>query len=220
MSSKLSLIALMALGAGSLFAQESKLPVSIGVKVGIPVTELFRANNTGEFNGSLPGNYSSAVPRYEFGVSGEFHLPYGFRFELDGIYKRAGFDSTTPLIGGGSVYRPTTFNDIEIPGLFKKTVGLGHLRPFVEVGASMRHIATISQFTYGLGTLGTIDNNAVELRNRNTFGGVAGFGFTFKRGPFELSPEARYTRWANQTFTAPGLRTNLDQGDVLLGITF
>jgi hypothetical protein len=60
------------------------------------------------------------------------------------------------------------------------------------------------------------------LHNRNTFGGVAGFGLTFKRGPFELTPEARYTRWANQSFVGSlgSLRTNLDQGDVLLGISF
>ncbi|MBV9223254.1 MAG: hypothetical protein JOY85_04455 [Acidobacteriaceae bacterium] len=44
---------------------------------------------------------------------------------------------------------------------------------------------------------------------------------TFKRGPFELTPEVRYTRWANQAFANPnGLRTNLDQGDFLLGISF
>jgi hypothetical protein len=42
----------------------------------------------------------------------------------------------------------------------------------------------------------------------------------FETGPVTLSPEIRYTRWANESFRADGLRTNLDQGDVLLGITF
>jgi hypothetical protein len=65
------------------------------------------------------------------------------------------------------------------------------------------------------------NNNSIAMHNRNSFGGVAGFGITFKKGPFELTPEVRYTRWANQAFTsANGLRTNLDQGDFLMGISF
>jgi hypothetical protein len=63
-------------------------------------------------------------------------------------------------------------------------------------------------------------DNSGAIANRNSFGGVAGFGTTFKKGPFELTPEARYTRWANNSFAADGLRSNKDQGDVLLGISF
>jgi hypothetical protein len=221
MHNKFVLITLAALGASSLFAQESHFPVTLGVKVGVPVTDMFSASNSGEFGDGLPGNYSTAVPRYELGISGEFQLPwYGLRFEVDGLYKRAGFDSQS-AVGGSTVYRPTSFNEFEIPGLFKKNVAVWRFRPFVEAGASLRHIATISQFTDSPGSSETLRNNAIELQNRNSFGAVAGFGVTFKKGPFELTPEARYTRWANQSFTsANGLRTNLDQGDVLLGISF
>jgi hypothetical protein len=146
------------------------------------------------------------------------------RFEIDGLFKRGGFDSSLPFGStGGRAYRPTSFNNWEIPGLFKYNLTTGHSRPFVDFGASLRHISTITQTTYAPGLLiPQISDNAIELHNRNTFGGVAGFGFTFKRGPFELTPEARYTRWANQSFVGRlgSLRTNLDQGDVLLGINF
>ena len=65
-----------------------------------------------------------------------------------------------------------------------------------------------------------MSDNSIALHNRNSYGGVAGFGITFKKEPFELTPEARYTRWANEAFQTNGLRTNLDQGDVLLGLVF
>ncbi len=221
---KLSFIPMILVGAASLYAQESNMPVNLGFKIGIPVTDMFSASNTTQFGNTIPGSYTSAVPRYEFGVSGEFHLPKHLRFEVDGLFKRGGFDSSSPFgATGGLAYRPTTFNDWEIPGLFKYNVSMGHFRPFIDFGASLRHISTISQTTYAPGFLiAPTSDNASELHNRNSFGGVAGFGMTFKRGPFELTPEARYTRWANQSFVSSlgTLRTNLDQGDVLLGINF
>jgi hypothetical protein len=65
-----------------------------------------------------------------------------------------------------------------------------------------------------------ISQNSPAFHNRNSYGGVAGIGMAFETGPVTLSPEIRYTRWANESFRADGLHTNLDQGDVLLGITF
>jgi hypothetical protein len=221
---KVSLIGIMVLGVVSLHAQESNMPVKLGLKIGVPVTDMFAASNTTQSGNTIPGPYTSAVPRYEFGVSGEFRLPMKLRFEIDGLFKRGGFNSALPFGSTGSLaYRPTTFNNWEIPGLFKYNVSMGHFRPFVDFGASLRHISTINQTTYAAElSFPRISDNAIELHNRNSFGGVAGFGFTFKRGPFELTPEARYTRWANQSFVSGqgNLRTNLDQGDVLLGISF
>lgn len=225
MKKQICLVALAALGAASMFAQEKSYVPTLGFKVGIPVTDMFSASNTTQFgnNNSVPGSsFSSAVPRYEFGVSGEFHLPKHLRFEVDGLFKRGGFSSALPFTTGTTAYRPTTFNQWEIPGMFKVNIAMGHYRPFVDFGATFRHISTITQTTYAPGLFNgyTISNNSIALHNRNSVGGVAGIGFTFKKGPFELSPEARYTRWANQSFLASGLRTNLDQGDVLLGIGF
>jgi hypothetical protein len=226
MNKKLLIVATALLGAATVYGQDTEhLPVNLGFKVGIPVTDMFSASNTTLFNGNqnVPGsNFTSAVPRYEFGVSGEFHLPKHLRFEIDGLYKRAGFNSALPWSGGGLAYRPTTFNQWEIPGVFKFNLAAGHFRPFFDVGASLRHISTITQTTYAAGLLGNtaMTDNSIALHNRNSVGGVAGIGFTFKKGPFELSPEARYTRWANEAFQINGLRTNLDQGDILLGITF
>jgi hypothetical protein len=218
----LKLLLTVSVGAASLCAQETGLP-SFGFKVGVPITDMFSAKNTSEFGDTLNGSpFSSAVPRYEFGVSAEFPLIGHLRFEVDGIYKRGGFDSALPFGGtGGLAYSPTTFNDWEIPALFKTDVSVGHIRPFVDFGAALRHISTISQYTYAPGlVIPGFTDNSFALHNRNSFGGVAGIGITFKKGPFRLSPEVRYTRWANESFQYPGLKTNLNQGDFLLGIAF
>lgn len=216
------------ISAGLALGQSSEhMPVTLGLKVGIPVTDMFSTSNTGGLGtGSstgLPGsNYSSHTPRYILGASAEFHMPFHLRFEVDGLYKRGGFNSVTPS-GNGLAYTPTSLNWWEFPGLFKYNISLGHFRPFIDFGATLRHISTITQTAYVPGNFqGVISNNSSDIHNRNSFGGVAGFGITFKKGPFELTPEARYTRWANQAFASNngGLRTNLDQGDILLGISF
>ena len=202
------------------------MPVRLGFKVGIPITDMFStSNNASILSGTqlVPGfgsGYTSAVPRYEFGISGEFHLPYHLRFEIDGLFKRTGF-ATSGTDATGTSYINTKANVWEIPGFFKYNIAMGHFHPFVDVGASLRHISSFksNELLPGIPN-GIIVDNSSALHNRNSFGGVAGFGITFKKGALEVTPEARYTRWANESFQALGLRTNLDQGDVLLGISF
>ena len=218
MNKSLLVIATTLIGALSLQAQFSEsLRPDLGFKFGIPVSDTF---STGR-------GFSSHTPRYTIGVSGEFHLPKNLHFEIDGLYRRGGFDSGLPWAAGGLAYRPTSFNWWEVPGLIKYNFNFGHLRPFVDVGASLRHISTVSQTTYAFGLLNNVamTDNSIAIHNRNSFGGVAGIGVTFKLGAVNLSPEARYTRWANEAFQwnnslTSGLHTNLDQGDFLLGITF
>ncbi|MFL6416316.1 MAG: hypothetical protein ACJ74Y_11695 [Bryobacteraceae bacterium] len=221
-------IALGLMTAGLALGQTSEHgPLTLGLKVGIPVTDMFSTSNTGGLgtgnSTGIPGsNYSSHTPRYILGASAEFHMPLHLRFEVDGLYKRGGFNSVIPF-GSGSAYRPTSLSWWEVPGVFKYNITMGHLRPFIDFGATLRHISTITETAYLPGNFqGVISNTSGAIHNRNSFGGVAGFGITFKKGPFELTPEARYTRWANQAFASNngGLRTNLDQGDVLLGISF
>lgn len=229
---KLSVLAFLLVCAGTLFAQdqdEGHWPVTLGLKGGVPITGMFSASNTGILgtsvlgNGQIPGSsFSAHTTRYILGGSAEFRVPFhNLRFEVDGLYKRGGFDSALPF-GSSLAYRPTTFNWWEVPGLFKFNTSLGHFRPFFDFGASYRHISSITEMAFIPGNFQPVYNdNSIAMHNRNSFGGVAGFGMTFKRGPFELTPEVRYTRWANQAFAnAGGLRTNLDQGDFLLGISF
>lgn len=217
----------IALGALSIGANaqdsESRLPVTLGFKVGVPVTDMFSASNTSVFNSGIPGSsYTSGVPRYTFGLTGEFRLPKQLHLEVDGLYKRAGFANSGPFAGTTDLFhQSTSLNVWEVPVLIKRNITIGKVRPFVDVGASWRHISGLTQYASIPGVSGVqISQNSSAFHNRNSFGGVAGVGLAIKKGPVTFSPEIRYTRWANESFQATGLRTNLDQGDVLLGITF
>ncbi len=103
------LFGLVLLSGSALFAQdaESHLPITLGLKGGVPVTDMFSASNTSLFgnNQQIPGsNYSSHTPRYIMGVSGEFHLVRGLRLEVDGLYKRGGFTGVNAF--GSGLARP------------------------------------------------------------------------------------------------------------------
>lgn len=221
-----NLLGIALLGAAALHAEDigqGHWPVTLSLIGGTQLTDSFSANNTNglisaaHYSGS---SYSPHTPRWEVGAGAEFRLPFhNIRFEVDGIAKRLGYDSTTSM-GANLVSHPTTATQWEIPGMFKFNFSLGHYRPFALVGASYRHISTISRYNIPFGAGPVATDNAPELVNRNSFGGVAGVGITFKEGPFELSPQVRYTRWANQSFSGYGFRTNLDQADALLSIGF
>ena len=122
----------------------------------------------------------------------------------------------------GISYRSTEANQWEVPALVRVKLPFGRMAPFVSMGMTLRHISSIRQTTYTRRRpYGTIGNIAPELLNRNSFGGVAGIGFQFRKGPVLFTPEARYSRWANESFRFYDvLRSGLDQGDILLGVSF
>jgi len=64
--------------------------------------------------------------------------------------------------------------------------------------------------------------NVAELRHRHTRGVVIGAGLERRFGAFRLTPEVRFTRWADRNFDvrdAP-LRSNLTQPEFLIGFEF
>src|SRR4051812_420456 len=97
MQNRIFSAALGLLTAGLAFGQtpESHMPVTLGLKVGVPVTDMMSTGNTSTTG--LGASYNSAVPRYILGASAEFHLPLHLRFEVDGLYKRGGFNSSIPF---------------------------------------------------------------------------------------------------------------------------
>ena len=98
--------------------------MTLGFKVGIPVTGMFSASNTDFFNNTIPGSsYTSSVPRYTFGLTGEFRLPRQLRLEVDGLYKRAGFANSSTFAGTSDLfYQSTGLNVWEVPVLIKKNI--------------------------------------------------------------------------------------------------
>lgn len=207
----------LAFAGASLFAQS----VSLGFKGGVPLTEQF---NIGQGPNAY---YNSADRRYLVGPTAQLNMGGHFALEIDAIFKRLGYEFATPNANSsGALSRSTVANQWEFPLLLKYSFaarGSHQVRPFIDVGASLRHLSSFRQTTYASQFFAPqINNNAIELAHRNSPGAVAGIGITFQVGKLKISPEARYTRWANQAFQSSDglLKTNLDQGDFLVGFTF
>ena len=197
------------------WAQEGA-PVSFGVKGGVPVTDAFN---------TLKGNEASYVTntkRYLVGPTFEFHLPLRFSIEFDALYRRLGFDYYQ--LPGGSVSSGTVANSWQFPLLVKWAVLPGPVRPFLDGGASVQHVSGIEQVSSALHAVGVNPSHPAEFNASLDVGLTVGAGVEFRIGRYlRVSPEMRYTRWGSETFRDPVnalLRTNRNQGDFLLGITF
>jgi len=104
-------------------------PISIGVKAGVPITDAFE---------TLRGNqaaYSTNTHRYLVGPTIQLNLPAHFSIEVDGLYKRLGYqyDQSGPVVA-----TRTVANSWEFPVLGKFAILPGPVRPFVDAGASFR----------------------------------------------------------------------------------
>ena len=207
----------MALTLPALLGAQEGRSFTFGVKGGVPITDAFDAARSGN------SSYVTRTKRYLVGPTFEFLLPKRFSVEVDGLFKRVGYqyDATGP-----SVYSKTVANTWEFPLLLKYEILPGPIRPFVDAGASLRHLSGIRQIreAVSVSTLQRVEiNNAAEFNKRNDIGFTFGGGIAFKLGPVRISPELRYTRWGGENFRDPInalLRTNRNQGDFLLGLTF
>jgi len=197
--------------SSSLLAQ----PLSFGVKAGVPITDAFET-----FRGNQ-GSYFTNTKRYLIGPTVQVNLPGRFAIEVDALYKRIGYQYEQPL--PDTVYAKTVANSWEFPLLVKWAILPGPVRPFVDAGASVRHISGVNQFRSVANAAGITINNATEFNKRNDIGFVFGGGVEFKLGRVRISPELRYTRWGSENFRDPLnalLRTNRNQGDLIVGFTF
>jgi hypothetical protein len=193
---------------------------SVGVKGGVPITDAFNAVQGDQTS------YFTSTHRYIIGPTAQVNLPLGFSVEVDALYKRLGFQYQQNTVDG-TVTAQTVANSWEFPLLVKWAFLPGPIRPFVDAGASFRHITGVDQFRQTLLVIGGQTNsstsNPAELNKSTDAGFVFGGGLEFKLGKLRITPELRYTRWGGEVFRDPVnalLQTNRNQGDFLLGITF
>lgn len=211
---KKAMFVLLAL-AGASFAQ----PVSIGVKAGVPLTDFVDAAKGNE------SAYFTNTKRYTVGGTIEFHLPARFSIEIDALYKRFGFDGQS-VSAGSTTLTGTRGNSWEFPMLVKFEMVPGPVRPFVDAGASIRHLTGIKQVrqVISAGTFSSVEvNDPPEFNKATDLGLTFGAGIAFKVGRVRISPELRYTRWGGENLRDPVnalLHTRRNQGDFLLGFTF
>jgi hypothetical protein len=182
------------------------------VRGGVPITDAFETVQGNE------ASYFTNTKRYVIGPAIEFHLPGRLLIGVDGLYKRLGFEFQETAAG---VSAATVANSWTFPAMLKWEFIPGPVRPFAGIGGSLRHVSGIEQVRNVLGNVTDVD--PVEFNKRNDVGLVFGGGLAIEVGRLRIIPEFRYTRWGSETFRDPVrsfLRTNRNEGDFLLGLTF
>lgn len=193
--------------------------LSFGIKGGIPATDAFQGNFAGAYQ-----------RRYIIGPTAELHLPLHLSFEVDALYRRSGFASTSSTYAfGGPPFPPVEVverarvNDWQIPFLGKWEPGIGPIRPFIDAGVTYRHISgeSLAEYFSGFGTSNS-QSGPAAANNSNTTGVTIGGGIAIKLLVLRLSPEIRYTHWnstaAIGVFAPSPMSPN--QADFLVGFTF
>lgn len=191
-------------------------PVSVGVKFGVPVTDALET-----FKGNQAA-YVTNTHRYVAGGTVQFNLPFRFSVEIDALYRRLGYEYNQFAGPGSPTSTRTVANSWEFPVLGKYAIWSGPVRPFVEAGANFRHITGVKQLRSTLSAI-NVSVPAAEFDKGSDIGFVFGGGVELKLGVMRITPEFRYTRWGSENFRDPVaslLRTNKDQGDFILGLTF
>jgi opacity protein-like surface antigen len=192
-------------------------PFSVGVKAGVPLTDALET-----FQGNQSA-YFTNTHRYLFGPTVQLNLPFRFSVEVDALYKRLGYQYNQFGGPGSPTTTRTTANSWEFPVLGKYAVWGGPIRPFVDAGANFRHISGVDQVRDTASALNVNVNPVPEFNKDTDVGFVFGGGIELKLGILRVTPEFRYTRWGSENFRDPInalLRSNKNQGDFILGLTF
>lgn len=203
-----STILVLALCLGACIPAMAQKPISIGVRAGLPLTDLINADERSDV--------FSTTRQYTFGPTIAVNLPVGLSIQADALYKRFAFGRPQGFVSNFPA-ADTAGNSWEFPVMLKWTAP-GKVAPFINAGASFRNWSGYDQ----LGNFVT-GQDFTEVDDRNNVGFVAGGGLALRLGGLKISPEIRYTRWGVDNFSE-GVRnvleSNKNQAEVLVGFTF
>lgn len=193
----------------------AQIPISIGVKGGVALTDGFENNTLSVATGVSTvtvHNYSSSKD-YLVGPFIELRLPFGLGVEADGLYRSIHLSSVSEssIPAGSNLTQYTGFpsnensHAWEIPILAKYRFKLPVARPYIDAGPSFRVTNSFPN---------TLSNHGI----------AAGAGVDIKALLLHISPEIRYTHWGADAAPAPGNtglpRSNVNQVELLVGISF
>ena len=199
------LLLLLVMSSSGVFAQ-----VSFGVRGGVPFTDFFHAvSNPGE-------TFESNSTRFILGPSVELHLPAGIGLEADALYRHFQYNASYNQID--VLVKSTANSSWEFPLLVKYRAPGPFVRPYVDGGVAWDRWSGVKQITQ-IPNIGRLTNSSVSGINT---GFVLGAGIELHLPVIKLSPEVRYTRWGAKNITDLGgaLRSNQNQAEFLLGVTF
>ena len=177
----------------SIFAQHLDFGFGVGVKGGVPFTDVLEAAGTINSTASTLTRSTS----YLVGPVVELRLPFGFALETDGLYHAAEYDLTT-----NGIRTAVPAHAWEIPYLAKFRFPIPVLKPFVSAGGAYR-------------TFTDLPNNVTPTHNAFVLGG----GLELRISRLRLSGELRWLRWGSPSNNNI-VRLSQNEGEVLFGFVF
>ncbi len=187
---------------------------SLGVVGGVPVSPESQQDSSTHF---------FAKP-YAVGPIVEVGIRWGISVQASGLYERFHIDQAQGLTvgrGSGSIDFGHQYsvgaNAWQFPLLLRYTRGRGRVAPFVDAGATLRHLG---EFT-GKGTQVDfyLQSHPAEFRvssGRDLDAAItAGAGVRWRAGMFDIEPELRFLHW-----TSPYYQPAQNQAMLMLAITF
>ena len=220
--------------SSSVKPSEKAVPrIWIGLTGSYTPLKLIKANNSGNITDSGDNTYTAKAAQRQVGGGAivNIRLIKGFGISMGAIYRFTGYDATedtNPL--NSSV--GDTFENIErtrvrlldIPVMVrysgKKFNPSKHT--FYEVGGVVRQAFSTQTGTYAVDYLYNDRPGSTFGTNykRRVYGAVAGAGL-IGRDDFGIivSPEVRYTRWMDDTFSSPIVSGLVNSNKNQLGVT-
>jgi len=177
----------------SVFAQHLDFGFGFGVKGGVPFTDVLEA--AGVTNTGATGLTRSSD--YIVGPVAELRIPFGFAFEVDGLYR-----GTEYTVTNNGIASNLPAHAWEIPYLAKFRFPIPLLKPFISGGGAYR-------------TFTDLPSNITPTHNAL----VLGAGLELRIARLRLSGEARWLHW-NSPSNNNVVQLAQNQGEVLFGFVF
>lgn len=208
----------------------AQFPIAVGVKAGVPVTELFETGSgsaTHQFNSA-----SSKTRPYTFGLSAAVNLRRRVGLEIDGLYRRVNYDlysvQHVSSGDGGEIYSwsGVSGNRLDIPVLLRwspvRSVFFTAGPTFgIHYGFNQR-IHRIQDLVLAGYSEQDIESSEVgELGGRLSQALTFGAGLDIPTGRVHVRPEVRYSHWTLQAFdTNYYLKPKANEVTVFIGFEF
>jgi len=216
-----------------------------GVEVGVPLTDTLSSSfgSSTSFSTTVD-SYHSRTRRFIGGPAFRMELASGLGFEFDALYQHVSYDHFTSSSSSSifsQSFEQTTGERWQFPLLVQYGFAAAKVKPFVEGGLNISHIASVSgqvsakSIIFASPSSSSSSSNSTGGTAATMAGFTTGGGVDVPMGHVHLRPEFRYTRWFSPTSSATGLvgfivpaplqatanfRTTQNEANFLLGISF
>lgn len=225
----------------------AQITVHFGADAGVPLTDTLLSTSSMTANPGMFSfdRYNSETKRLLIGPTFRVDFQRGLGIEFDALYQRVNYDHATlnSQLNAQFVsqsFEQTTADRWQFPLLVQYSMNLSQAKVFVEAGPSISKIANGRSTVHSTASSGTSSNTSSMSTITGQGGTLAGIttgaGIDLPCLHLHIRPEFRYSHWFSPSVTPafaailpawysvaplfPTFRTNANEADFLVGLTF